>query len=107
MSKDQEALSDQQDALLEGDDIPLIDIDQGFSTTFTGFGSLDPLIKVDRGFYAMKRSASQPIPVVTIAQREDDAPFAQLPMVKSLMDIADSQIEESNDTMQIIRCWKM
>ena len=106
MSKGAKAPTDNQDIFLEGDDIPLIDIDQGFSTTFTGFGSLDPLIKLD-GFHAIKRSASQPIPVVKINQSEADSPFAQLPMVKSLMDISHIENEQSNDTTQIIRCWKM
>ncbi|KAH0790391.1 hypothetical protein GPJ56_005687 [Histomonas meleagridis] len=106
MSRDDTTSLDNQEIFLEGDDIPLIDIDQGFSTTFTGFGSLDPLIKPDE-FHAIKRSASQPIPVVKISNNEADAPFAQLPMVKSLMDISSIENDQSNDQTQIIRRWKM
>ncbi|KAH0787253.1 hypothetical protein GPJ56_008764 [Histomonas meleagridis] len=98
--------SENQDVLLVGDDIPLIDIDQGLSTVFTGFGSLDPLIKTEE-FHVIKRSASQPNLAVSVSSKEPDAPFAQLPMVRSLMNITDTHIEETNEAMQIIRCWKM
>lgn len=84
------------------EDPPIIDIDQGFSRIFTGFGSLDPIIKPKK-FIPIRRFYSQPIPLVRTPYVGN--PFFQLPMVSSSLDL--NQEEEVQTDLQLTRCWKV
>lgn len=95
-------LSTDLDTIIDNE-LPIIDIDQGFSRIFTGFGSLDTAAP-PRKYSPRQRCHSQPIPIVRMSSATGSA-MCTLPMVSSSLNLnsdGDTQIGP-----QLARCWKL